>query len=95
MLRDFTSADCRVIAMDLPGMGRSDKLVMIEDYSYIGQTSYLVDFIDVVGLADAILVVQDWGANIGLKLVGDQQWRFAAVVAANGAMPLFPAGVIP
>lgn len=95
MIAEFADQGYRAISMDFLGMGRSDKPVDIEDYTYLGQTEQLEEFIDALALEGITLVVQDWGANIGLKLAGEQPDRFAAVVAANGAMPLFPGGAIP
>jgi haloalkane dehalogenase len=95
MIDGFAKQGYHAIAMDFIGMGRSDKPVNMKDYSYIGQTKQLASFIDELRLTDINLVVQDWGANIGLKLVGEQPARFSSVVVANGAMPLFPKGLVP
>ncbi|MBX2875704.1 MAG: alpha/beta fold hydrolase [Saprospiraceae bacterium] len=95
MIDAFAEAGFRAIAYDFIGMGRSDKPVDISYYSYIGQTEELEQFIEILGLSDITLITQDWGANIGLRLVGLRPDLFSHVVAANGAMPLFPAGAVP
>ncbi len=95
MIDAFASEGYRAIAMDFIGMGRSDKPIDINYYSYVGQMEEVQAFINTLGLSDITLVVQDWGANIGLRLVGLQPELFSRVVAANGAMPVFPAGSNP
>ena len=95
MIDGMASEGYRVIAPDFLGMGRSDKPIHIEDYAYVEQTEQLEAFIEQLGLEDITVVAQDWGANIGLRLVGLRPELFSHVVAANGAMPLFPAGLVP
>lgn len=92
MIPVLTDAGYRVIAMDHLGMGRSDKPVEIEDYSYTGHAERLETFIDELGLTDINLFVQDWGSLIGLKVAGENTDLFASIAVGDGALPVIPAG---
>ncbi|HND19012.1 MAG TPA: haloalkane dehalogenase [Acidobacteriota bacterium] len=87
MIPVFTAAGLRVIAPDLIGFGRSDKLVRREDYSYQFHIEILKTFIEQLGLTDISLFCQDWGGLIGLRVVAEIPDRFARIVAANTALP--------
>jgi haloalkane dehalogenase len=53
----------RCIAIDLIGMGRSDKPDI--DYRFVDHARYLDGAIDALGLEDVALVVHDWGSALG------------------------------
>ncbi|MCZ6727746.1 MAG: haloalkane dehalogenase [Acidobacteria bacterium] len=74
----------RVIAPDLIGFGRSDKLTSIDDYTYQSHMDWMTAFVEALDLSEITLVCQDWGALIGLRLAAEQEERFARIVAANG-----------
>jgi pimeloyl-ACP methyl ester carboxylesterase len=95
MIPVLTDAGFRVIAMDHLGMGRSDKPVDVADYSYIGHYERTLAFLDALDLQDVHLFVQDWGSLIGLRVVGLNPERFAAVAVGNGNLPVIPAGLQP
>jgi haloalkane dehalogenase len=85
VLRD---AGLRVIAADLIGFGRSDKLAEIEDHTYARHVEWIREFaFDVLDLQGLTLVGQDWGGLIGLRLLAEQPERFARFVAANTGLP--------
>ena len=79
MIPVFADAGYRVIAMDHLGMGRSDKPIDIEDYSYVGHADRLERFIEELDLTDINMFVQDWGSLIGLKVAGDNPDLFATI----------------
>ena len=54
----------RVIALDLVGMGKSDKPDL--DYGYQDHTKYFNAFIESLGLNNITLVLHDWGGALGL-----------------------------
>ena len=83
----------RVIAMDHLGMGRSDKPVDIESYSYVGHVDRLETFIDELSLTDINLFVQDWGSLIGLNVGGTNPELFATIAVGDGNLVPVPAGV--
>lgn len=53
----------RVIAVDLIGMGQSDKPDI--DYKFVDHAAYLDGFIDTLGLKNITLVIHDWGSALG------------------------------
>lgn len=93
MIPILADAGLRVIAMDHLGMGRSDKPIDIDAYSYLGHADRLTGFLDGIGARDVNLFVQDWGSLIGLRTAGLDPDRFATIALGNGTLPRAPAGV--
>ncbi len=81
------AAGHRVIAPDLIGFGKSDKPEKIKDYSYQKHMDWMTNFIESLDLQNIVLVCQDWGALIGLRLAAENQQRFAGIVVGNGMLP--------
>lgn len=54
----------RCIAMDLIGMGKSDKPDI--DYRFVDHAKYVEGFIAKMGLKNITLVIHDWGSALGL-----------------------------
>lgn len=54
----------RVIAVDLIGMGQSDKPAI--SYRFADHASYLAAFIEAMNLRDLYLVLHDWGGGLGV-----------------------------
>jgi haloalkane dehalogenase len=77
----------RVLAPDLVGFGRSDKLAAKEDYTYERHVAWMSAWLEALDLRDITLFCQDWGGLIGLRLVAAFPERFARVVVANTGMP--------
>ena len=92
MIPILADAGYRVIAMDHLGMGRSDKPIDIEDYTYLGHGERLESFILELGLNDINLFVQDWGSLIGLRVAGLHPEWFATITVGDGRLPVLPAG---
>jgi haloalkane dehalogenase len=53
----------RVIAVDLIGMGKSDKPDI--DYRFLTHAAYIDAFIEKLGLDNIVLVIHDWGSVLG------------------------------
>ncbi len=53
----------RVIAVDLIGMGRSDKPAL--EYTFADHARYVEGFIEALDLRDVTVVVHDWGSALG------------------------------
>lgn len=87
----------RVIAMDHVGMGRSDKPIDPDYYTYQGHVDRLAAFIQDLELDEANLTifVQDWGSLIGLQVVGTHPEWFDRLIVGNGFLPRFEAGTTP
>ena len=87
VIRDLVAAGHRAIAPDLIGFGRSDKPTATDDYTYRRHVAWVSDLVGQLDLDDMVLVCQDWGGLIGLRMVAQQPERFAGVVAANTFLP--------
>ncbi|HOY76850.1 MAG TPA: haloalkane dehalogenase [Hyphomonadaceae bacterium] len=77
----------RVIAIDLPGTGRSDKPAERSDYTLARHYDWASKWFTALSLNNVTLFCQDWGGTIGLFLVSKYPDRFARVVASNTGMP--------
>lgn len=97
MIPVLADAGHRVIAMDHLGMGRSDKPIDPDYYTYLGHTDRLEKFIEELGLEQGKLTLfaQDWGSLIGLYVVGTNLEWFDRVVIGDGFLPVFEEGATP
>ena len=70
----------RCIALDLIGMGKSDKPDIA--YRFVDHARYVKGFVEALGLTNLTLVIHDWGAALGL----DYACRHASNVRAVALM---------
>lgn len=77
----------RVIAPDLVGFGKSDKLAKQTDYTYEFHRRQLLGLIEKLDLKDITLVCQDWGGLLGLPIAADHPERFSRLVIMNTGLP--------
>jgi haloalkane dehalogenase len=89
---ELVAAGLRAVVPDLVGFGRSDKPAATADYSFGSHVAWLSAFVDAVGIADAVIVGQDWGGLVGLRLLAERPGFAAAYVACNHG---FPTGDMP
>ena len=87
MVTPFVQAGYRVVAPDLPGFGKSDKPAKRSDYSYARHVEWMHDWLRGMDLQNIVLICQDWGGLIGLRLVAAEPERFARVVTSNTMLP--------
>lgn len=87
MIPPLAAAGHRVIAPDLVGFGRSDKLSDRNAYSYQFHVDKVAAFVRALDLQHVTLFCQDWGGLIGLRVAAEAPDRFARVVAANTFLP--------
>lgn len=87
MIPIFAAQGHRVIALDLIGCGRSDKLLNQSDYSYHLHRNSLIEFIEKLDLTNITLVCQDWGGLLGLTLPMDMPGRFKRLLIMNTTLP--------
>jgi haloalkane dehalogenase len=73
----------RVIAPDLLGFGRSDKPTDVGFYTYDRHVATVAEFVNLLDLSNATLVVHDWGGPIGLRVAVENAQRFARLVILN------------
>jgi haloalkane dehalogenase len=93
MIPRFAAAGHRVIAPDLIGFGKSDKLPRIADYSYQRHVDWLRAFLAALDLRRITLICQDWGSLLGLRILPLEEARFDRLVVANGFLPTAQRGV--
>ena len=82
------SPHARVIAPDLIGFGKSDKPVETSDYTYARHVAWMREWFEGLDLTGVVLLCQDWGGLIGLRLVAAYPERFEGVIAANTFLPV-------
>jgi haloalkane dehalogenase len=87
VIPSVTSAGFRCIAPDWIGFGRSDKWTQPSAYSYEAHVDSLRQLLDRLELDRVVLVCQDWGGPIGLRVLAERPERFAAVLATNTVLP--------
>lgn len=75
----------RCIAVDLIGMGDSDKPDI--DYTYDDHSAHLACFIDALDLGDDItLVIHDWGSMLGFRWASENPDRVRAIAFMEGVV---------
>jgi pimeloyl-ACP methyl ester carboxylesterase len=72
----------RVLALDLPGFGGSDKPTDVT-YTYRFYTDAIGGFIDALGIDDVALGVHDLGGPVGVRFALDNQERVRALALTN------------
>ena len=97
MIPLLAEAGHRVIAMDHLGMGRSDKPIDPDYYTFLGHADRLKRFILALELEQGNLnaFLHDWGSLIGLYVGGLNPDFFARVIVGHGTLPSFEAGAVP
>jgi len=83
VIAELVSAGHRVVAPDLIGYGRSDKLSDRQDYSMANHLRWLAALVRGLDLTEVTVVCQDWGGPLGLGVLTNDPARFARVVVAN------------
>jgi len=81
----------RAIAVDLIGMGKSDKPDI--DYRFATHAEYLEAFIDALNLTNITLVIHDWGSALGMDFARRNPDRVKGIVFMEAIVP--PAMPIP
>lgn len=87
MIQPTADAGFHVLVPDLIGFGRSDKPMGRNIHSYARQVAWMRMWVEALDLRHIILVCQDWGSLIGLRLLAAMPERFAGVALSNGGLP--------
>ena len=82
--------DARCIAVDLIGMGKSDKPDI--DYSFVDHSKYVEGFIEQMGLENLTLVVHDWGSALGFHYAMRNEANIKALAFMEAILMPFPSG---
>lgn len=83
MIPVFLEAGHRVVAPDLIGFGKSDKLKKESAHSFSWHRQVLLELIEQLDLHDVVLVVQDWGGLLGLTLPMEAPQRYHGLLVMN------------
>lgn len=83
MIPVLVDAGYRTIVPDLIGFGRSDKPVSMDVHTYLFHVDAITELVEQLDLQDATFFGQDWGGLIGLRVVAENEERFARVVVGN------------
>ncbi|MDT8429569.1 MAG: haloalkane dehalogenase [Pseudomonadales bacterium] len=67
----------RAIAVDLIGMGKSDKPDI--EYSFLDHVRYIEGFIEALNLQNITLVIHDWGSGIGFQYASQHEDNVRAI----------------
>ncbi len=78
----------RVIAMDHLGMGKSDKPIDIDYYSFDIHLNRLKSFMNELQLKRTTVFLQDWGSVIGLYAAASDFDLFDRIILGNGGLPI-------
>ncbi len=78
----------RVIALDLIGMGKSDKPDI--DYTYMDHRAYVWGFIEAMELEDIVLVIHDWGSALGFDYAYNHQDNVQAIAFMEALVAPIP-----
>jgi len=87
LLNANLEAGIRIIAPDFIGCGKSDKLLERSDYRYDFYVDTLKQFIEQLDLQRIVLIGQDWGGPIGLRVVREMPQRFSKILVTNTLLP--------
>ncbi len=87
MIRILRSAGFRVLAPDLIGFGRSDKLSKQTDHTYGKHVEWMNTWFRKLNLEGVTMFCQDWGSLIGLRIALENQDKFKRIVLSNGGLP--------
>lgn len=83
----------RAIAVDMIGMGRSDKPASMGDYTIDRHEAWLkAALIDALSLKSAHFILHDWGGIVGLRVVANNQEHVASVIYSNTGFPTWEPG---
>jgi haloalkane dehalogenase len=83
LARPLLDAGERVVAVDMPGFGRSDKPTERGWYSFERHYEHVARVLAGLELDDATVVVQDWGGAVGLRWAVENADRVGRLAIMN------------
>jgi haloalkane dehalogenase len=83
LARPLMDAGERVVAVDMPGFGRSDKPIDRRWYTFDRHFEYVSSVLARLDLQDATVVVQDWGGAVGLRWAVENADRVGRLAILN------------
>ena len=88
IIPDCVKAGYRVLALDLPGFGLSEKHISRELYTMDFLVNVVGEFIKKLEISRAVLFAHDWGGVIGLQLVSSFGIPFSGLILCNSLLPV-------
>lgn len=88
MVRGLAARGHRVLALDLMGLGRSDKPTDRSFFTLARHVDLVSQWVVANDLRHATLYCQDWGGTIGLNVLAREGDRFDRVIASNTGLPV-------
>lgn len=79
------STQGRAIAVDLIGMGKSDKPDL--DYTFADHYRYVQGFIEALELQDLTLVIHDWGSALGFQYASEHPDNVVGIAFMEAIIP--------
>lgn len=84
----LVASNARCIAMDLIGMGKSDKIDI--EYRFTDHVKYVEGFIEKMDLKNIILVIHDWGSALGFHYATRNQENVRGIVFMEAILAPVP-----
>lgn len=85
----LAEAGYRAIAIDMIGMGRSDKPTKMSDYTIDRHEKWVKEALfEKLNLTNAHFILHDWGGIIGLRAIADHQDRVNSIIMSNTGIPV-------
>ncbi len=88
IIPDCVKAGYRVLALDLPGFGLSEKHISREIYTMDFLVSVVGEFIEQMEISRVVLFAHDWGGIIGLQLVSSFEFPISGLILCNSLLPV-------
>jgi len=88
MINGLVALGHRVLALDLMGMGRSDKPADPAFFTMARHVDWVGQWLVAEEIEHATLYCQDWGGSIGLVVLAEHGDRFDRVIASNTGLPV-------
>lgn len=82
----------RVIAPDLPGFGKSEKIQDNNFYTLENLVHIIEEFIRQLTLKHVVLYCHDWGAILGMIMAVRNSEHTAGIITSNGMLPVIEQG---
>ena len=78
--------DYRILALDLPGFGQSDKPLNEDFFTFNNYRNILINFINHLNIKNITLVLHEWGGTLGLTLPMEKPEVYSGIICFNTYM---------
>jgi len=89
LIPHLADAGFRAIAIDLIGMGRSDKPTAMQDYTILRHEKWVETALwDKLALESAHIILHDWGGIVGLRAIANHLDSVKSIIMSNTGFPV-------